>query len=195
MRRPRGYVGHNHETIGSDILAVKRSLEHLVGEHATPRLPAQVLLPEQVARLEEVRPDRWYPIAWLLELMERIDERLGRYALLKMGRTLFNLSHEERVAPKVSCGRDIIYGLDGMYHAANRGEQIGGWKVLAFDAGRAVVEKTTPHHCAMEEGIVAQALTVVGAPAVIVQDACLREGADACRFIVLPSTSGKAWTG
>jgi hypothetical protein len=195
MRRPRGYAGRNHETIGSDILAVRRSLEHLVGEHATPKLPGQVLLPEQIARLDQVRAGDWYPIAWLLELMERIDERLGRYALVKMGRTVFSLLHEERVAPQAAVGRDIVYGMDAMYHAVNRGEQIGGWKVLAFGPSRAVLEKTTPHHCAMEEGILAQALTAVGAPAVITQEACLRQDADACRFVLLPSTSGRAWTG
>jgi hypothetical protein len=40
-----------------------------------------------------------------------------------------------------------------MYHHANRGTGIGGWKVLRFDAGYAELEKMTPHHCVMEQGI------------------------------------------
>lgn len=194
-RRPRGYLGRNHETIGSDILAVQRALDKLVAEQATPLSQAQILGPEQLERLAHVEPNRWYPIGWLLELMERIDARLGHYALKKVGRVLFTLTHGPRIAEAGSSARDMIYRLDEMYHFANRGEQIGGWQVLSFDAGRAELEKTTPHHCAMEEGLLTQALAAVGAPAVISQSECFREGAAACRFVILPSAAGPKWAG
>jgi hypothetical protein len=192
MRRPSGYVGRRHETIGSDLLAVQRSLESLA-EKSTQRLPGQIIGHDQIQRLATVKPDRWYPIEWLLELMDRIESRIGRYALMQMGRAVFKLSHEGR-AP-LGSGRDVIFGIDAMYHAANRGEQIGGWRVLSFEADRAVLEKTTPHHCAMEEGILLQALQSVGAPAVITQERCFREGAELCEFLILPSVSGHAWSG
>jgi hypothetical protein len=192
MRRPSGYVGRRHETIGSDLLAVQRSLESLA-EKATQRLPGQILGPDQLQRLATVRPDGWYPIDWLLELMDRIDARIGRYALMQMGRAVFKLSHEGR-SPLAS-GRDVIYGIDGMYHAANRGEQIGGWRVVGFERDRALLEKTTPHHCAMEEGILLQALQSVGTPAVVTQQRCFREGAELCEYLILPSVSGRHWTG
>jgi hypothetical protein len=192
MRKPSGYVGRQHETIGSDLLAVQKSLEWLA-EKATQRLPAQIIGPEHLARLATVKPHDWYPIDWLLELMDRLDSRIGRYALMKMGRVLFTLTHEGK-AP-LGSGRDVIFGIDAMYHAANRGEQIGGWRVLSFEADRAVLQKTTPHHCAMEEGILLQALQSVNAPSVVTQERCFREGADLCEFLILPSVSGRAWTG
>ena len=150
MRKPSGYVGRRHETIGSDLLAVQRSLESLA-EKATQRLPAQIIGPEHLARLATVQPDHWYPVEWLLALMDRIEARIGRYALMQMGRVVFKLSHEGK-SPLAS-GRDVVFGVDAMYHAANRGEQIGGWRVVSFEPDRALLEKTTPHHCAMEEGI------------------------------------------
>ena len=125
--------------------------------------------------------------------MDRIDERIGRYALMKMGRELFKLSHEGRAI--LGSGRDVIYGFDAMYRAANRGEDIGGWRVVSFESTRAVLEKTTPHHCAMEEGILLQALQSVHSPAVVTQERCFRDGAELCEFLVLPSVSGRAWTG
>jgi hypothetical protein len=192
MRMPKGYVGRRHETIGSDLLAVQRSLEALA-EKATQRLPTQIIGPEYLARLATVKPTGWYPIQWLLELMDRIDSRIGRYALMQMGRAVFRLSHEGR-AP-LGSGHDVIFGVDAMYHAANRGEEIGGWRVVSFDASRAVLEKTTPHHCAMEEGILLQALQSVQAPSVIEQDRCVREGDDLCEFVILPSVSGPSWKG
>jgi hypothetical protein len=190
MRRPKGYHGTGHETIGSDILAVRHALSALTGaENAAVRL----LGAAASERLDRIDPDGWYPIEWLLEMMERIDERIGRFALLKLGRTLFKLSHQHRIAEVASCGRDIVYGIDGMYHHANRGNAIGGWTVLSFDANLAVLEKNTPHHCMMEEGILSQALSAVGSPAVISQTQCFREGAELCRFSIVPAMQSAQW--
>jgi hypothetical protein len=192
MRKPSGYAGRHHETIGSDILAVQRSLEWLA-EKATAKLPAQILGQEQLDRLATIKPDGWYPIEWLLEMMDRIEGKLGRYALMKMGRVLFKLSHEGK-AP-IQTGRDVVYGIDEMYRNANRGGDIGGWRVVSFERDRAVLEKTTPHHCAMEEGILLQAFSSVNAPSVITQERCVRDGAPLCEFLILPSASGPSWGG
>jgi hypothetical protein len=191
-RRPAGYVGTRHETIGSDILAVYEALV-AISPGSAQRLANQTIGEAYVEQLAKVKPDGWYPIAWLLELMDRVDAKLGRYALMRMGRVLFQLSHEGK-AP-IKSGRDVVYGIDAMYRAANRGDGIGGWRVVEFERDRAVLEKTTPHHCAMEEGILLQAFTSVKSPAVITQARCFRDGHPLCEFHVLPSSSGPAWTG
>jgi len=190
-RLPRGYDGVGHMTIGSDILAVEQSLGALATNgSAIPRVLSAV----SASRLRGLHPDVWYPISWLLEMLEQVVARIGRYGLIKLGRTLFRLSHESRVKPVARCGRDIIHGIDGMYHAANRGQKIGGWRVLHFDDDRAVLEKTTPHHCSMEEGLLAAGLLAVGCPAVVTQESCFREGADACRFVILRTSRDSRWT-
>src|SRR5579859_4547135 len=110
-RFPRGYAGRNHETIGSDVLAVLRSLQHLVGESdfsAGKKMAEQVLGSGEVARLQALDPNGWYPIGWLLELMETLDAKVGRFALLKMGRTLFTLSHEERALKTFKSAQEIL---------------------------------------------------------------------------------------
>jgi hypothetical protein len=190
VRRPKGYVGDQHETIGSDLLAVLRSLQHLGGESGYA--PRQILGAEHMERLEKIDPNGWYPIDWLLELMETLDAKLGRYGLIKMGRTLFRLSHEERVLRIARSAADIVNGIDGMYHHANRGDRIGGWRMVRFDDAIAEIEKTTPHHCAMEEGILLQALTAVGASALVSQRECFRKGAPACLFVI--QSTGGHWT-
>jgi hypothetical protein len=191
MRRPRGYVGVGHETIGSDILAVEAAIRALAPSEATLR---RILGDEQRAFLATVQASAWYPIDTLLTLMDAVEEHLGRFGLIKMGRTLFRLSHEARVVEEAKSGRDIVYGIDAMYRYANRGEGIGGWRVVSFDASGAELEKTTPHHCAMEEGILAQALQAVGAPSMVTQRRCFREGADACLFVISPAGRGR-WDG
>jgi hypothetical protein len=184
-RKPRGYIGKEHETIGSDILAVLQIL----------KMPEQVLGAEEVRKLGQVAMDGWYPIEWLLDLMDKVDKELGHYGLLQMGRRLFALSHEERLVQVARSAADVIYGIDGMYHHANRGSGIGGWKVMRFDPGYAELEKTTPHHCVMEQGILTGALAAVKCPGIVSQKHCFRQGADTCLFVVSSSFTDERWFG
>lgn len=183
-RRPKDYLGTDHEAIGSDIRAVLAAVPE-----------PEATLGELAARIEKLDPDGWYPIALLLEVMQILSERLGRFALLQTGRTLFKLSHSQRVKQAARSAADIVYGIDAMYHHANRGHQIGGWKVVRFVPGEAVLEKTTPHHCVMEEGILAEALNAVGIPAMVRQSACLLKGADACTYVITSSITDARWSG
>ena len=193
LRIPRGYVGRNHEIVGSDIVSVLRALEHLSAAGQSGfAVPARMLGAELYARVKDVSPDGWYPISWMLEPLEALDAKLGRYALIRIGRTLFTLSHHERVVGViVKSGYDVVHGIDAMYHHAHRGVGIGGWKVVAFDDTHAELEKTTPVHCAVEEGILAQALSAVGARSVVRQTECFRDGGTVCRFVI--DSGGGRW--
>jgi hypothetical protein len=184
-RRPRGYIGKGHETIGSDILAVLQIL----------KMPEQVLGAEEVQKLGKVEMDGWYPIEWLLDLMDKVDKELGHYGLLQMGRRLFQLSHEERLVQVARSAADVVYGIDGMYHHANRGTGIGGWKVIRFDPGYAELEKTTPHHCVMEQGILSGALAAVKCPGIVSQKQCFRQGGEACLYVISSSFTDERWFG
>jgi hypothetical protein len=185
QRRPKGYVGIDHETIGSDILSVLQIL----------KLPEQVLGVEESQQLQSVNRNAWYPISWLLSLMDKLDRHVGHYGLLRMGRRLFELSHQARVLEVAKSARDIVHGIDGMYHHANRGQMIGGWSVLRFEPGFAELEKTTPHHCVMEQGILSGALAAVGCPGIIAQSKCFREGADCCIYTISSALTDSRWSG
>lgn len=193
-RPPRGYVGADHLTIGSDLLAVPETLEYLGRQGGLgPRLVLEkILRTESVRRLADVEPRGWYPIDWLLEMTDAVAERVGEFGLRRIGRTLFRRSHAPDVAGLLHCGVDVVTGIDAMYRRANRGSAIGGWHVLEVDSARATLEKTTPHHCALEEGILAEALATVGSRAVVIQDECRLSGsANACRFVI--ESLGGAW--
>jgi hypothetical protein len=185
QKRPRGYIGRQHETLGSDILSVQRIL----------KLPEQVLGVQESRKIAAIDLNGWYPVEWLLDLMEKIDKSLGHYGLLRMGRTIFDLSHKARVVAVARCARDIVYGIDGMYQHSNRGTAIGGWKVLRFEAGFAELEKTTPLHCVMEQGLLTAALMAVGCPGTVSQTACLRKGDPACIFSITSLFVDERWFG
>jgi hypothetical protein len=179
---PRAYRSKNHTTIGSNVLALYQALQ----------LPELVLGAEVARKIREIDPQGWYPIAVLLEPLEVIGEAVGPAGLRKVGRKLFQLSHEAHAKQVAHCAKDIIESLDAMYRDANRGEGIGGWRLLHFNSD-AEMDDTTPHHCALEEGILDAALRAVGAPCRIEQTMCVRKGAELCRFRVTPATRDARW--
>jgi hypothetical protein len=184
-RRPRGYFGEDHQTLGSDILVVLKIL----------KLPEQVLGKQEYERVQRVRADAWYPIEWLLELMELLEERVGPSGLMQMGRRLFELSHKDRVMLLAKSAKDIVYGIDEMYHHANKGQGIGGWKVTRFEAGLAELEKNTPHHCLMDQGLLMEALRSVGCACNVSQLRCFRQGADSCVYQITSTFVDSRWAG
>jgi hypothetical protein len=185
VRRPRGYSGEDHTTLGSDILAVLKIL----------KLPEQVLGKDEYERLKKVRSDDWYPIETLLGLMEILEAHVGKYGLMQMGRRLFEMSHKQRVLQVAKSAKDIVYGIDGMYHHANRGRGIGGWQVLRFEPGLAELEKNTAHHCVMEQGILTEALLTIGCAANVVQTRCFLDGAETCIYQITSAFVDKRWAG
>jgi len=184
--RPKGYVGLRHETIGSDILSVAQIL----------KLPEQTLGAELAGKLSRVKSDRWYPIGDLLDLMDALDASVGGIGLIRMGRSLFDLSHKENLQRVASSARQVLHMFDELYHYANRGDRIGGWTVLKFEPGYAELENTTPHHCMMEQGILSAALAAVGCPSTVGQSQCIRSGGyDCCVFTVSSMFTDARWNG
>lgn len=184
-RRPKGYRGEKHETIGSDVLAVLKVVN----------FPETALGAELAATLQAMTPTGWYPIQPLLDAMERLDRKLGRSGLVQLGRNVFRSSHEGRVKREAVSAADVLMGFDAMYRHANRGRDIGGWKIIELVPGKARLEKTTPHHCVMEEGILLEALSAVGVSALVSQKRCFRTGADLCEYEVAAITTDAQWLG
>jgi hypothetical protein len=181
MRWPRGYVGTDHETLGSSLLSLFQICP----------FPDQVLGADNVGRLEKVDPRGWYGVDWFLALMDRLERFAGSDGLLHLGRKRFELSHDKRVA--CSSARDVIYGIEEMYRHANRGQAIGGWQVLEFVPGFSVLEKTTPYHCSMEQGILLAGLDAVDCPVEIEQRQCFRAGADSCVYAIRALVPDSPW--
>lgn len=183
IKRPAGYVGENHETCGTDLIAVLKVL----------RLPELVLGAERIAKLQAVVADRWYPIADLLELMDVLEQKLGRSGLFSLGESVFRTTHEEQAKAAFHSVKELLGAFDALYHQANRGTAIGGWKVMSWSPGRAVLEKTTPHHCVMEEGLVHRAVLSMGVTAQVRQTTCIRAGADRCEYLITTPITDARW--
>lgn len=184
-RRPEGYLGINHTTIGSDLLAVLHAL----------KLPENILGKAEYDKLSAVDPAKWYPIAYMIDLLNAVDIRVGHYGLLSVGRTVFRNSHEAAARSSFSNVKQLLNAFDNMYHNANHGTRIGGWQVLKFSEGHAELKKTTPHHCSMEQGLIHAALQMLDVRASILQHTCFRRGDDFCIYSISTAATGLRWSG
>ena len=144
---------------GSDILSILGAVA----------FPERVLGAEAVAKPKAIESKGWSPIADFLEPLAVVEAQVGPFGLVSLGRELFRLSHEAAIKATGRTAADVIYGIDRMYRHGNRGREIGGWRVLSFEPGTAMLEKTTPHPCKLEEGILAQALMTLGVPSIVEQ--------------------------
>lgn len=178
-------MGGGHETIGSDIIAVFEAVldvEATLGSHWMPLV-------------RTLDPNGWYSIDLLLTLGDVISQRAGPAALAFMGEGIFKLSHERAFRERASSVGDLVFGIDAMYRRANRGSSIGGWRVLEFRPSCAVLEKTTPHHCQIDEGILRAAGQALGVPLKIGQRRCLLSGHDTCDFVLEGAPGEPRWMG
>lgn len=184
VRRPRGYFGEDHTTLGADILAAVKIL----------KMPEHVLGEREWKRLQTVKPDAWYPVELLLGLMEILDAHVGRYGLMQMGRKLFEASHKERVMRSARTAKDVLYAMDNIYHHGNRGSGIGGWQVLKFENGLCEIEKNTAHHCVVDQGLLTEALLAVGCACNVEQIQCFLDGAPTCIYRVTSAFVDASWS-
>lgn len=183
-RKPKGYVGLNHMTRGGDIVAILKVLH----------TPALTLGEDNLRRLSQINSESWYPISTLLDMLELLDAKLGAPGLKSVGWMIFSTFHSAQARQTFDNARDLLYALDAMYKMGNKGHRIGGWEVLEFRPGHAVLEKTTPHHCAMEEGIIEEAMRTMGVKAAVDQPECFRKGAPACRFRIQTTVTDSRWS-
>lgn len=179
------YENLSHETIGQDLLAALH----------TTKYPLETLGPYWLERLRTIRPASWYPVDTLLELQGQLVRHGGNAALVQLGRQVFRDSHLERLMPTLRSAGDVLFALDAMYRFANRGKNIGGWEVLRFGPGHATLRKTTPQHCALDEGFLYEALRAVDAEALIVQQACRLRGALWCDLELCSPVRDARWMG
>lgn len=184
MRKyPVGYAGVGHETSGRDILAILGAVH----------VPELTFGPELATFLKTVQAEGWYPIERLLELLDVLDQKLGAFHLKQVGYNIVQRYLADQVKKHISNAHQLLHSFDSQYHLHNRGQNIGGWKVVSFTPGRAELEKTTPHHCLMEEGIFEEQLRIIGVSAKVSQPTCLRKGGPLCRFVVEARMVDERW--
>jgi hypothetical protein len=137
------------------------------------------------ARREELGAinDRdFYPISLYVELCDYLEERLGTYAFLRVGRKMGAAVMDTAFPPDVKSIEDAIAQIDGAHHVFCK-PLVGAFELVDRSPGRLTVRYTAPYNCVLQEGLFYEVAIRYGAPnASVTHASCRRKGDSACRF-------------
>lgn len=78
---------------------------------------------------------------------------------------------------------NFLRGLSNEYHSANRGPNIGDWKDITEEEKHFVMENSTAHNCALEEGVLLGGIVAFGGKIPrIKQISCVKNREPVCLF-------------
>lgn len=183
----KAYRGVNHEVQGHELLAVRDAINWLSPDKSPPAvrdLCVRLLGEARVAQLDATSPPQWYPAPVLLGMLRAIFEKVGPNGIRRVGRASIQRALSAADRERYKTARALFDDLDAIYRRTNRGTAIGGWKLLGSTDTEARLEYTAPYVCVAQEGFLVEAAAALGVPVIVSQQACVRQGADACVFSV-----------
>lgn len=135
---------------------------------------------EELATIED---RTFYPIGLYLELCGYLEERLGRYAFLRVGRKMGAAVMDTAFSADVKTIDDAVAQINGAHKMFCK-PVVGGFEIEP-SAGKIAINCTTPYNCVLQEGLFYELAIRYGAPnATVTHTQCRRRGAKVCRFEV-----------
>lgn len=160
------------QIIGSIILAVKAGLVN----------PESFIKRVSEYDYTNINPEKWYPIEMFWNLTDYIEKNLSTSVLRNIGTQIIPNMKNAGLLPNLT-PKEYLASLNDTYISANRGTNIGSWKVIEIKDGHAIIENTTMQHCILEEGVVFGGIKAFGGSYCIVkQTTCVLKGDSKCTF-------------
>lgn len=136
------------------------------------------------AEVEAIVPTEYYPLSLYLELCNYLEERLGTYAFLRIGRKMGGAVMETAFPASLSTVDEAIAQIDGAHRVFCR-PLVGAFETSRTSPGALTVRYTAPYNCVLQEGLFYEVAMRYGAPnASVTHAACRRDGAPACVFSI-----------
>jgi hypothetical protein len=134
---------------------------------------------DELAKIED---RSFYPLSLYVELCDYLEERLGTYAFLRVGRKMAAAVMDTSFPPDVKSVEDAIAQIDGAHRVFCK-PLVGAFEIAERVPGRIVVSYSAPYNCVLQEGLFYEVAIRYGASNVTVfHAACRRKGERACRF-------------
>ena len=132
--------------------------------------------------LTGLQDSAFYPLSIYLDLCDFLEDRLGVYAFLRVGRRMARVVMDAAFPPTLKTVAEAIAELH-MAHVLFCKPVIGAIAVVDPTPGRLAVRYTAPYNCTLQEGLFYEVALRYGADGATVSHAeCRRKGLDACRF-------------
>lgn len=135
------------------------------------------------AGVEGIDPNRWYDINWAMSVYYAIYEKIGRGALIAVGKKMIEAAP---FPPGLDDAKSLLPGLDAAYRMNVRGADIGEITCEFDDDHSATLVWSTLGPCPLNIGIIEGCCSRVGSPALVEHGAggCMDEGGPSCTYLV-----------
>ncbi|MFT3765163.1 MAG: hypothetical protein QM820_06555 [Minicystis sp.] len=132
--------------------------------------------------LANVKDQEFHPLSLYLELCDYLENRLGVYAWLRVGRRMGLSVMETAFPPTIKTVEEAIAHIDAAHRMFAR-PAVGAFELTQRTPGQLVLRYTAPYNCTLQEGLFYEvALRYGAANAAVTHAECRRKGAEACRF-------------
>lgn len=138
----------------------------------------------QDAGVDSIDPKRWYDINWAMEVYFAIYEKIGRGAMIAVGKKMIETAP---FPPGLDDVKRLLMGLDAAYRLNVRGgADLGGITCEFDDDDSARLVWSTLGPCPLNIGIIEGCCSRVGAAALVEHGAggCMDEGGSSCTYLV-----------
>ena len=103
------------------------------------------------ARIAEVDPNAWYPLATWVSVLRTIERQIGPKTLERAGR---KIAEHAEVPPGVDTFEKLLAGIGMAYQMNNRGPNAGSITCKVTGERQAQIQFNTPYPCEFERGVV-----------------------------------------
>jgi hypothetical protein len=132
--------------------------------------------------LAAVKDQEFYPISLFLELCDYLENRLGMYAWLRVGRRMGVNIMNASFPPDIKTVEDAIAQIQVAHQMFLR-PAVGAFDLTQRTPGQLVLRYTAPYSCTLQEGLFYEVAIRYGAANAAVNHVeCRRKGAEACLF-------------
>lgn len=147
-------------------------------------LDPDVVLADFSRRQELTKLDAqtFHPLSLYVDLCDYLEERLGTYAFLRLGRKMAIAVMNTAFPPDIKGVEEAIAAVDTAHRVFCK-PLVGAFEIEDPSPGKVTVRYTAPYNCVLQEGLFHEVALRYGAPdATVTHTACRRRGDPACRF-------------
>lgn len=132
--------------------------------------------------LTTIKEDEYCPMSLYVELCSYLEERLGTYAFLRLGRKMAASVMATAFPAHVKSVEEAIAEVQGAHQVFCK-PVVGAFEITDRSPGKVIVRYTAPYNCVLQEGLFYEVAMRYGAVnASVTHAVCRRKGEPACRF-------------
>jgi hypothetical protein len=135
------------------------------------------------AGVDRIDPERWYDYDWALSIFAKIENEIGRAAIIEVGRKMIETAP---YPPEIDSVQAVLGSLGQAFRMNARGPNIGDIVTTFDDEHSATIDCSVAGSCALNIGVIEGSCARFGVTPLIEHagDVCKDSGANRCIYLV-----------